>query len=966
MRIPIKNGKEIVLTDIGTMGPKKFIIKECIGRGATCLVYSAVCEDKTEHILREFYPKSLDITRAENGEITPSKKDFEEFNEALKIFEKSCYAQKEFRLDEKLKNYIFDVKGYYNGNGTKYVSMSKHSGTDYSKVEEKNLYDLLLRIKTLTKVVGHYHKKGFLHLDIKPENIFVRPEDETKEDIMLFDFGSILSITEAKKGIGLSYTKDWSAPEQVIPNRYTEIGPATDVFSIGEIIFFKIFNRHSKGIERWSIADFEFEKKNMIFENTDDKVFEHLKDLFRHTICNLQKNRYQSIDELIEKINEIIPLANPKASRLIQNEVVCLNNFVGRNKELEQISSILKDDDILFIKGMGGIGKSELVKQYIKLHKSEHSAIIFAPFVSDFKSMLADDNVVRISNMSMYFGEKAEQYAERKFKKLQELSDENTLFVIDNFDVDFKNNDKQKKYLKLLLEIKGKKIITTRNDFGGFGKGKHLEVKKMENREDIKEIFKSNYGKTINDNLVDEIIDLVDGHTMAVELIAKQLNCDYIEPEEMLEILKKNLIAFGDGVVPSGKDNNMHSADIYTHISSLFDISIFEKPSKETELYVLQNLSLIPHTGVKVKSFVKWCSLEKRSIITELKNGGWIREENSLISLHPVIAEVVRSRIKTCVTSLSILDGVVNYTKSESFEKLNSSERSGLALLCLYMSNILRNIDIKTQNISEFLVAAQYIYFPYGHLEDRIDNLNYSIKIAEEININVERVAYFYCELGVAYRDIENHFQEAKSALNKSLKLRLQNFGEINSGTATSYFNLGLLYQREEKYDEALEYIIRALDIRKKVFGEESLQVVKCYSALGEIKRLKNRYDEAEKYQLKALEVQQKLSVAEINKAITYNRLGLLYRDTKNFELSEEYFFKVLKIREEKLGKYHFETAITYSCLASLYKEMNLLDKAMELVEIALKTQKMIFGEGHKRTCYSQELLLEIKNSKNN
>lgn len=79
MRIPLKNNEEIVLNDIDVNGTRQFKIIECIGWGATCLVYRTSCEDKTEHILKEFYPKNLNIIRTENGEIIPPKNDVEKF-----------------------------------------------------------------------------------------------------------------------------------------------------------------------------------------------------------------------------------------------------------------------------------------------------------------------------------------------------------------------------------------------------------------------------------------------------------------------------------------------------------------------------------------------------------------------------------------------------------------------------------------------------------------------------------------------------------------------------------------------------------------------------------------------------------------------------------------------------------------------------------------------------------------------
>lgn len=970
MRKPLKINEEIVLKDIDVNSNRKFKIIECIGWGATCLVYRASCEDKTEHILREFYPKNLDLIRTENGEIIPRNNDAEEFYSLLEAFDASCDAQKTFRQSNKLKNYIFDIKGLYSGNGTKYVSMSELAGADYSRIEEKSLYDLVVRIKTLAKVVGYYHEDGYLHLDIKPENIFVRPEDETKEDIKLFDFGSILPISETKLGKGLSYTKSWSAPEQILPNQYKYICPATDIFAIGEIIFYKIFGRHSKGSERWSIANFEFDKKNAIFENVSDKVFASLEELFRHTICNFSKNRYQNIEELVKKLDEIIPLANPTKPRIVTKEVEASNYFVGRNKELNQIHYILENENILFIRGIGGIGKSELVKQYIKAYKSEYTSVVFAAFVNDLKSLLADDETIKISNMSIYHGETAESYAERKFEKLQELSDDNTLFVLDNFDVDIsvlgKKDDKTPKYIDLFFELKGKKIITTRSDFSGYNYGKQMVIRELNNCEDIKNIFKRYYKSPIEDKCLEEIIELVDGHTMAVELIAKQLACDFVAPENIIATLKKGVLTFGGGEVENGKDGITPPVHIYTHVSNLFELSIFAKEEKEEELFVLQNLSIIPHTGVDAYLFIKWCRLANPSVITKLEKSGWLRNENSVISLHPVISEVIHEKIKRDNPSLLILDGLLEYVKSEEYFKLETEKRISLANLLLNVSEILYRLDIKTLETAEFLKCSTDFYWPFGYSEEAQRNNEKSLEIFKSINAPIDKISSSMCALGRVYQNI-GYYDSAENTYKQALDVLKKNNMKTSNSYATACLRMGLLFNRTNTdgitsiFEQQENYFKTAISIREKIFGENSTLVASCYGSLGDLYCREKRFEESEELQLKACKIQESQNSNSYNVALSYSKLGQLYLSWNKIDKAEEYFNKALDIRKELFGDKHYETAISYSNLGILYSKKGDLYISEEYYKKALKIQEDIFGREHPTTKFTYDLLKKLK-----
>ena len=49
----------------------QYEIKDVIGRGASCIVYYAVGSDNTEHLLKEYYPKSLGLSREGTGRDCP-------------------------------------------------------------------------------------------------------------------------------------------------------------------------------------------------------------------------------------------------------------------------------------------------------------------------------------------------------------------------------------------------------------------------------------------------------------------------------------------------------------------------------------------------------------------------------------------------------------------------------------------------------------------------------------------------------------------------------------------------------------------------------------------------------------------------------------------------------------------------------------------------------------------------------
>lgn len=85
------------------------------------------------------------------------------------------------------------------------------------------------------EAISHIHSKGYLHLDVKPENIIVW-EKEGKVNVKLtdFDLSLKLSATRDKRKAG---TPEYMAPEQLTGGR---IGPETDIFAFGVMAYFLI------------------------------------------------------------------------------------------------------------------------------------------------------------------------------------------------------------------------------------------------------------------------------------------------------------------------------------------------------------------------------------------------------------------------------------------------------------------------------------------------------------------------------------------------------------------------------------------------------------------------------------------------------------------------------------------------------------------------------------------------------
>ncbi len=99
-------------------------------------------------------------------------------------------------------------------------------------------------VHSLTTVVQHAHMKGVVHRDIKPSNILLRNYGRSRgleeASPVLIDFGiaSIAGDRPRATTMGMHPgTLPYMAPEQIDPDTFGEVTPATDVRGLGLVLF---------------------------------------------------------------------------------------------------------------------------------------------------------------------------------------------------------------------------------------------------------------------------------------------------------------------------------------------------------------------------------------------------------------------------------------------------------------------------------------------------------------------------------------------------------------------------------------------------------------------------------------------------------------------------------------------------------------------------------------------------------
>jgi len=195
-----------------------FTILKRIGTGARSTIYLATDgqEDNQVALKRVIFEKPEDSRVFEQTE--------NEFKVARRIdhpYVRKCYKLKKIRSMLKLKELL--------------LSMEYFDGRTLENSPTLSLGDVLLVFRMVASGLYAMHQQGYIHCDIKPNNILLSKSGSIK----IIDLGQSCKIGTIKPRI--QGTPDYIAPEQV---RRKALRPKTDIFNLGATMYWALTGKN--------------------------------------------------------------------------------------------------------------------------------------------------------------------------------------------------------------------------------------------------------------------------------------------------------------------------------------------------------------------------------------------------------------------------------------------------------------------------------------------------------------------------------------------------------------------------------------------------------------------------------------------------------------------------------------------------------------------------------------------------
>jgi len=243
------------------------------------------------------------------------------------------------------------------------------------------------------------------------------------------------------------------------------------------------------------------------------------------------------------------------------------------------------------------------------------------------------------------------------------------------------------------------------------------------------------------------------------------------------------------------------------------------------------------------------------------------------------------------------------------------------------------------------------LYFTQGKYNEAELLMARSLSIYEnQLGGDHPHVATSFNNLAEIYY-YQGKYNEAETLYLRSLSIREKQLGENHPDVAISLNNLAGLYLDQGKYDEAESFMARSLSIREKQLGEDHPDVASSLNSLAELYRQQGKYNEAELLYLRSLSIyENQLGENHLDVATSLNNLALLYHSQRKYKDAEPLYLRSLSITENQLGADHPDVATSLNNLAALYNAQSNYTEAKKLSQRALTIRQQKLGDHHPHT----------------
>ncbi|MCC5599400.1 tetratricopeptide repeat protein [Nostoc favosum] len=706
-------------------------------------------------------------------------------------------------------------------------------------------------------------------------------------------------------------------------------------------------------------------------------------------------------DTLKDVLNTFIQEQKPRLVGIPQNlPRICIQKFVGREKELEILHQKLQEKNqvaICAIAGMGGVGKTELALQYAHYH-CQHNTYPGGICWLQGRDVEVGNQIVAFARTQLGLQlpdvidlENQVSYCWRHWQEGE------VLLVLD--DVNY--FEKVKPYLPP-QSSRFKVLITTRLQLVELPQPLTLDVLEEEAALDL---LQQCIGK---EKILQELANAkklcqrLGNLPLALQLVGRYVKKQKLSLEKMLERLEG--ICLRHKSLDKDDNDRTFTLNIKRGVAAAFELSWDELTNEGKQLgYLLSLFALAP---------IPWFLVESVKTVQDTDDLGDARvnledfhflQGDQTYHLHQLIREFFQEKFfqeklvqPEQVNELqhSFCQAMIAVAQKVS-ESPTQHDIQAIAPAIPHVTEIVKNRTILISNIfltdEDFcliFVGIGRFYTAQGlYKEAALCYQNYLSNAIERFGEESLEVASSQNSLANVYKDL-GHYDDAKIYYQQALNLTINRLGDNHLDVATIMNNLALLYSQqnnntqqerynlsvyretEERYLKARRLFRKALKIRKFRLREDHPLVAQSLNHLGTLYAGLAHYSwqyssytqKAERLLQKAFEIRKNtINTEHPDIAESLNNLACLYTKMYRYSEAESLFFQSLALNQSLLGETHPVVALGLWNLGELYVAQHQYNGARDLFQKSLEILQNCLGNDHPLVISACKLLEDLR-----
>ena len=584
------------------------------------------------------------------------------------------------------------------------------------------------------------------------------------------------------------------------------------------------------------------------------------------------------------------------------------DNFVGREKEIEEVKRKIKKNGVVVVTGERGIGKTNLilvVKEDMGKEKECHF-VNGSLFFEEISKIFKPSMIRRITGFSASFivgGGISWDYRKPFILEYMVKSGEKVIFVENAQEMDKKaletifEASQRNNQLGFVLEIATPYMSDVKLRVGSY---EIVELEELSDKSIAKIVTRE--CPNFSDAIVKRIVSLSKGYPYVARSLA--YICDNKNTEEEIFKFLKTL-----------RDDDMRYNLDEIHKGVLETLN-------EDSQEVIKRLAIAPAI-LTLNLIDAFCGEGVDTSLNDIiERGILVKSEEKFYQIyHPLFREYLRN-----IQPIALKNKKELYC--EAMERVKSEFDSQHILFeVLNEPDIFEVLIEQTENYA-VINSVGWQTYRWGELEQALCAWDHLLMKSKEAN-DKEWKSFALGNIGIVYQD-KGELEKALECYEKALELS-EVLGS-KEGMAAALGNIGTVYSTKGELDKALEYYEKALKLDEELGIKGEIAI--ALGHIGDIHRIKGELDKALEYFEKALGLDEELGREE-GKAYQLGSIGNVYITKGELDKALEYFKKAVKLNEDLGIKRGIAAQLRYIGVVYLHKGE--LDKALEFFEKALK-----------------------------